>query len=245
MQAVLFLQRVAVFSLSRNHYLPQMKPQLHLQWFLLLLEVPISHKTIGTSYHPLSLGGQSALSSRLPLTSPCPPLPSALTWAPPGLSTVLVAWSLFTRRLSPTYKLGNLFSLSAWTDFCSVGSWKKPTGEALCSVDLNHDVGVFLPVGHSAQGFTAPVGTGRNVHKIWTVPELLRSSKCGAEEQSGSFCPSPFSFTPLFLWGVSSFPTVTLCPSQQPGTSLRTTSACACLIPFPPSAPSFLPCGLF
>lgn len=128
---------------------------------------------------------------------------------------------------------------------CSVGSWKKPTGEALCSVDLNNDVGVFLLVGHSAQGCTAPVGTGQNVHKIWAVPELLRSSKRGAEEQSGSFCPSPFSFTPLFLRGLSSSPTVTLHPSQQPGTSLRTTFACACLTPFPPSVPSFLLRGCF
>lgn len=128
--------------------------------------------------------------------------------------------------------------------FCSVGSWKKRTGEAPCSVDLNNDVGVFLPVGHSAQGFTAPVGTERNVHKIRTVPELLRSSKCGAEEQSGSFWPSPLSFTPLSLRGISSFWISTLHPSQQPGTSLRTPSACTCLTPFPPSAPSFLPRAL-
>lgn len=42
----------------------------------------------------------------------------------------------------------------------SVRHWKKQIGEALCSVDLHNDVGVLLLVGHSEQGFTAPIGTG-------------------------------------------------------------------------------------
>lgn len=44
MQAVLFLQRVAAFSLSIKHHLPRVKRLLHLQESLLLLLVPISHK---------------------------------------------------------------------------------------------------------------------------------------------------------------------------------------------------------
>lgn len=69
---------------------------------------------------------------------------------------------------------------------------------ALCSVDLNHDVGVFSIVGHSAQGFTAPIGT--TVHQIWTIPER-RSSKCGQRSREAPFVPS-YSLHPSFPRGL-------------------------------------------
>lgn len=203
--------------------------------------MPISHKTIGASCHPPLVwgagGGGSIISPRLPLTSHCPSVSSTLstTWPlhRPG------GWVLVHLVTVTNLQIGQPVPASMDRLLCSVRSWKKQTGEALCSVDLNNDVGVFLPVGHCAQGFTAPVGTGRNVHKIWTVPEPLQSSKCGTEEQSGSYCPPP---SPSFLFSFgASLPSR---PSEQPGTRLRTTSACTCLTPFPQNAPPFLPRGL-
>lgn len=180
---------------------------------------------------PTGSGGESTISSRLPrpATSPLPPLPAHHLASP--ASGRLVPHSPCDCCHFP--RLGDLlFSASVHRLLCSVRSWEKRIGEALSPGDLNNDVGVFLPVGHFALGFTAPIRTGRSVCRIWTVPGLLRSSKCRAEAQGMSSIPPHFlslllSFRGLFL------------PSCDPGTvsaspSLFSSShllPCVCLAP--------------
>ena len=93
MQAVLFLQRVAAFSLSIKHHLPRVKRLLHLQESPLLLVVPISHKTISASPYPLDQGRRvpsppgfpRGVSSYLdPIWPLQAPLPAALFFCLPG-----------------------------------------------------------------------------------------------------------------------------------------------------------------
>lgn len=107
---------------------------------------------------------------------------------------------------------------------CAVRSRERQLREAPCSVDLNHDVGAFLSVGPTAQGFTAPAGTGGSAHRIWAVPGLLGSSRRGAREQS-----APLSFRALSLL-VPSFSPVTLAPPGPACLSPLIALASQCLI---------------
>lgn len=155
MQAVLFLQRVAAFSPSIKRQLRRGKRLLHLRVSLPLSVVPISHKTVGAFPCPLDqgkrvpspLGFPRGVSPYLdPIWPLQAPLPAALFFCLPG----------------DRYQFPNAASCSLQDGQmpCSVRSWEKQIGEAVCSVDLNRDVGDFLPVGPSAQGFTPPERTG-------------------------------------------------------------------------------------
>ena len=155
MQAVLFLQRVAAFSLSIKHHLPRVKCLLHLQESLLLLLVPISHKTISAFPAHLIRGRECHLLQTPPGASPP-------TWTPSGHSRHRFPLPCFFVYLVTvtSFQMWHLVPCRMDRCLCSVRSWEKQIGEALCSVDLNRDVGDFLPVGPSAQSFTAPERTG-------------------------------------------------------------------------------------
>ena len=154
MQAVLFLQRVAAFSLSIKHHLPRVKRLLHLQESLLLLVVPISHKTINAFPAHLIRGRECHLLQTAPghLLLPGPHL------ATPGTASSRLVFVYLVTVTS--FQMWHLVPCRMDRCLCSVRSWEKQIGEALCSVDLNRDVGDFLPVGPSAQSFTAPERTG-------------------------------------------------------------------------------------
>ena len=155
MQAVLFLQRVAAFSPSIEHQLRRGKRLLHLQVSLLLSVVPISHKTVSAFPSHLTRGRKCHPLQASPRASPP-------TWTPSGHSRHRFPLPCFFVYLVTvtSFQMWHLVPCRMDRCPCSVRSWEKQTGEAVCSVDLNRDVGDFLPVGPSAQGFTPPERTG-------------------------------------------------------------------------------------
>lgn len=162
-KAVLFLQSCRIFSKYKS-LAPTVKFRLHLQEFLLSLVVPVTHKTISASHCPLDLGADSATSSGLPPSGRPPPrvLSPCLDPARPLQASLPAASLQQVYLLTVTsFQMGRPVVLCRMDRLlCSVRSWEKHIGEALYSVDLNHDVGGFLPVGPSAQSFRAPEGTG-------------------------------------------------------------------------------------